>query len=72
MPPRYESDYRALALIGTAVGEMVVPILIGVWLDDRFGWSPYGMAIGSVLGVIGGTTHLILISRRMGRNRSTD
>lgn len=60
------SDFRALALIGTAVGEMVLPILLGIWLDERFGWSPYGLMAGASVGVVGGMTHLIMMSRRSG------
>ena len=57
-------DARSLALISTAVTQMVVPILIGVWLDDRNGWSPWGMAVGAVVGVGGGFFLLVRMSRK--------
>ncbi len=61
------SDYRSLALISTAVAEMVVPILLGVWLDHRAGTGPWGLILGALLGVVGGTAHLIVIARREDR-----
>ncbi|MBA4065256.1 MAG: ATPase F0F1 [Isosphaera sp.] len=57
-------DYRGLALAGTAVGEIVAPILIGVWLDGRYGWAPWGLAVGATLGFVGGIAHLIVIAWR--------
>ena len=57
-------DFRGLALIGTAVAEMVAPILFGVWLDGRNGWSPWGLVVGAVLGVGGSVAHLVMISRK--------
>jgi len=53
-----------------AIGEMVGPILLGVWLDDRYGWAPWGLAVGAVLGVVGGTGHLFLTARRMSRDEA--
>ena len=60
-------DARSLALISTAVAQMVVPILVGVWLDDRYGWSPWGMAAGAVVGVGGGFFLLVRMSRKLYR-----
>ena len=64
--PTTGGDYRGLALISTAVGEMVVPILIGVWVDREFEWAPWGLTVGAVVGIVGGLAHLVLISRRAG------
>jgi F0F1-type ATP synthase assembly protein I len=58
------SDYRGLALAGTAVAEIVAPVLAGLWLDSRFGWSPWGATAGAVLGVTVSVTHLVLIGRK--------
>ena len=60
------NDYRGLALVGTAVAEMVAPILLGIWIDQRFGWSPGGLIVGALVGIVGGMAHLIWISRRDG------
>lgn len=58
------NDYRSLALISTAVATMVVPILIGVYLDNRNGWSPWGLVAGAVLGLGGTTAQLVRISQK--------
>lgn len=58
------NDYRVLALASTAVGELVAPILIGIWLDSRFDWSPYGLAVGAVIGFVGSIAHLMVIANR--------
>lgn len=65
------SDYRGLALAGTAVTEMVAPILIGVWAQDRYGFAPWGLVGGAVLGVVGGIGHLFWMARRVGDSNGT-
>lgn len=57
-------DYRSLALVSTAVAEMVAPTLIGVWLDSRYGWSPWGVLAGATLGVSVSVFHLLRIGRK--------
>lgn len=54
---------RYFALAQTGV-EMVVPVAVGMWLDGRFGWSPWGTAVGAVVGFAGGLTHMVLMLRR--------
>lgn len=61
------ADYSSLALASTAVAELVAPILIGVWLDDRYGWAPWGLITGAVLGFVGGITHMMVITARANR-----
>ena len=63
-PPPAGSDYRSLALVGTAVAELVAPVLVGAWLDSRYGWSPWGATVGAVLGVGVSVAHLIRIGRK--------
>ncbi len=58
------NDYRGLALVSTAVAEIVGPTLIGLWLDNRLGWSPWGATTGAVLGVSVSVTHLVMIGRK--------
>ena len=58
------SDYRGLALASMAVVEIVAPVLFGLWLDSRFGWSPWGATVGAVLGVGTSVAHLVLIGRK--------
>jgi F0F1-type ATP synthase assembly protein I len=34
-------------------------VLLGYWVDRSFGTQPYGVLAGSILGLIGGTVHLV-------------
>ena len=38
---------------------VLLGVLIGWWLDRRYGWSPWGTLIGSMLGLAGGMYLLI-------------
>jgi len=31
---------------------LVVCVLVGIWLDGRFGWSPWGVLGGSAVGLV--------------------
>lgn len=42
--------------------EMVLPGLAGWWLDSKVGWNVF-TGIGFVVGLIGGVTHLIVMTR---------
>src|SRR5262245_13137437 len=57
--------YFALAHVGL---EMVVPVGVGMALDYYFGWMPWGVVVGAVLGLIVGITQLVRLSRRMDGN----
>ena len=62
LDPKEMGFYISLAQVGM---EMAVPPAIGVWLDSRFGWQPWGVIVGAVLGFTAGILHLIqLVSRR--------
>ena len=64
LPPTPDRDlgyYFALAQTGV---EMVVPIAVGVYLDNTFGWSPWATVAGAVLGLVGGMAHLLLMLKR--------
>jgi F0F1-type ATP synthase assembly protein I len=51
----------ALSQVGV---EMVVPIAIGLYLDNKLGWNPWGVVVGAILGLVGGLFHLIVMLRR--------
>ena len=59
--------YFALAQVGL---EMVVPIVVGLWLDSAFGWSPWGVSVGAVLGLVGGLAHIVHLLKRFDENSS--
>lgn len=44
------SEYIGLGIQIAAV--MILPLLLGVWLDNKFDYSPWFSAIGALLGVI--------------------
>ncbi len=53
-----------VARITTVVAEMVVPGLIGRWLDSKWG-TQFCVVIGFVLGLVVGMWHLIRMTRSM-------
>jgi ATP synthase protein I len=54
---------RAFAI--AAVGmEMVIPALIGWWLDSRFQTGPWGALIGGVVGFTGGIWHMLRLGKQ--------
>jgi F0F1-type ATP synthase assembly protein I len=63
---RDRGEYRVLALAGTTVTELVVPILCGVWVDNNYGTAPWGVLAGAVLGFVGGLGHLLVVANRVG------
>jgi hypothetical protein len=66
MPPQ-NSDSPQLGryFVLTQVGfEMVVPIAVGWWLDDKLGWSPWLTVTGVVLGLVLGFMHLVVVANR--------
>ncbi len=42
--------------------------LLGSWLDKKFGWSPWGVMAGSMLGVAAGLYLLIKDALRMNKD----
>jgi hypothetical protein len=62
---------RYLAM-GQAGLEMVVPIALGFYLDSRFGWSPWGVIVGAVLGISGGLYHLVRMADRANVDDAAD
>lgn len=65
--PREFGHYVSLAQVGL---EMVAPIGIGLLLDYQFGWSPWGVVIGAVIGLVGGIAHLVALANRTGDSDS--
>ncbi len=58
------ADYRVLALAGTAVAELVVPVLIGAWADRHFDSAPWGLLVGAIVGFVGGVVHLMVVASK--------
>lgn len=54
--------YFTLAQVGM---EIVAPIGLGVFLDRAvWGWGPWGLIGGAVIGFVGGLTHLVILGNR--------
>jgi F0F1-type ATP synthase assembly protein I len=48
--------------------EMATPAGIGLVLDHYLGWSPWGIVVGAVFGLIAGLAHLISLANRQDRD----
>jgi F0F1-type ATP synthase assembly protein I len=53
--------------IEVAVG-VGLGLIVGTWLDKRYGWQPWGMLIGSMLGLASGLYLLIRQAIRMNKD----
>lgn len=50
----------AMAAVGT---EIVIPVLLGWWLDSYLDSSPWGALLGGVVGFTGGIWHMVQLSK---------
>ncbi|HOB75228.1 MAG TPA: AtpZ/AtpI family protein [Phycisphaerae bacterium] len=60
-PPK-PTQSGALRLAGAGVelaGTVAVACLLGYWIDNRFGTSPWGIVILAAIGVVGGLYNLV-------------
>jgi F0F1-type ATP synthase assembly protein I len=64
--PREIGHYYAVAQVGL---EMVVPVVVGLLLDARLDWHPWGVVVGAVLGLTTGLGHLVVILNRWEKER---
>ena len=67
--PREMGYYAALAQVGL---EMVLPAVLGYYLDRWLGTTPWLMIATAVLGFAGGLIHLFAILRQKERDESSD
>jgi F0F1-type ATP synthase assembly protein I len=67
--PREMGYYLALAQTGV---EMVVPAVLGFYLDQWLDTNPWIMCIAAALGFAGGLIHLIAILKQKERDESSD
>ena len=73
MPGEKQTNWgRGLASgFETAVG-VGVGYFAGSWLDKKFGWAPWGVLVGMMLGLIAGAYLLIKEVNRMDRQDKQD
>jgi F0F1-type ATP synthase assembly protein I len=67
--PRELGYYAALAQTGV---EMVLPALLGYWIDGWLDTLPWFTVILAVLGFAAGLTHLIVLLNRKERDEPKD
>ncbi len=66
--PKEMGRYFAIGQVGL---EMVVPIILGLVLDYQFGWMPWATVVGAILGLIGGISHLVVISSQSEKDQES-
>lgn len=52
------SDFRPLVIIQmgfTMVATILLSLVVGLWLDERFGTSPWGVLVAMVVGATAGS-----------------
>lgn len=59
----FDSTMGRLISLGSVGMEMVVPIAIGVFLDNRYECSPWATMAGAILGLVGGLLHMMSMLR---------
>lgn len=66
--PKRRLDWAIAATSGTfMVGSVIAGLIIGWWLDKRFGIDPIGKAIGVILGGTAGTVELVRMLLKVSR-----
>jgi len=55
----------AMQLSWTLLFSLLIPLVVGIWLDNRFGSGPWGVLIGTGLGVLASTVGVARIAMRM-------
>jgi F0F1-type ATP synthase assembly protein I len=55
MPQDQNTNWGSLAGVGLQIGVGVgLGCVVGWWLDKRYGWSPWGVIVGAMLGLASG------------------
>ena len=55
----------AMQLSWTLLFSLLIPLLIGIWLDRHFGIGPWGVLAGTGLGVLAATVGVARVAMRM-------
>lgn len=66
--PMRRLDWAIAATSGTfMVGSVIAGLILGWWIDKKFGIDPIGKAIGVILGGTAGTIELVRMLLRVSR-----
>lgn len=66
--PSKRLDWAIAATSGTfMVGSVIAGLVVGWWLDKRFGIDPIGKAIGVIVGGTAGTIELVRMLMRVSK-----
>jgi ATP synthase protein I len=62
-------QHANMAMVGlqVAIG-VALGLIVGTWLDKRYGWSPWGSTIGAMVGLAGGLYLLIKEAFRINKD----
>lgn len=61
---RGEALSTALNLSWTMLFSLLIPLLVGIWLDKRYGTSPLFILVGAGLGVLAATVGVARVAIR--------
>jgi F0F1-type ATP synthase assembly protein I len=65
-PPRHPTEqFRSIAFVYVLVSEFVAPVVLGLLVDWGFGTSPWGTAVGVLLGAGLGGMRVVQYSRKL-------
>jgi F0F1-type ATP synthase assembly protein I len=45
---------------------------VGWWLDRKYGWAPWGVLTGAILGIVGGLTNFLREARALMRSTAAE
>jgi F0F1-type ATP synthase assembly protein I len=72
MPDSLGPDQRELGryiALGQVGMEMAAPVALGMVLDHYLQWAPWATVGGAVIGLIGGLSHLVVLTNRQPTDR---
>lgn len=66
--PKEAGYYFTIGQVGM---EMAAPAGLGAVLDHYLGWSPWGVIVGAMVGLVGGMAHLLALLNQQQEKKSS-